>query len=156
MDGIIDIKLNENSSFKLNEIKSILYQILLAVFNMERRGLALRFLEPKRILVSDDNKIKLHNFISDFLYEPAKLKFIQYLKYFYILILRNFKYLSPELIFFPESIQSTRSLIWSIGIICLEMLMNIKKFNSYQNLFYFYVIKKYLIFYLYHRIQMNI
>jgi hypothetical protein len=71
------MKLNENSSFKINEIKIILYQILLSVFNMEKRGLSFRYLEPKRISVSDDNRIKLHNFISDFLYEPAKLKFIQ-------------------------------------------------------------------------------
>jgi hypothetical protein len=47
--------------------------------------------------------------------------------------------MAPELIFFSDSVQNVKSAIWSIGIIALDLLINIKKFPSHQNLFFYYV-----------------
>lgn len=47
--------------------------------------------------------------------------------------------MAPELIFFPESLQNVKSVTWSLGVIALELLINIRKFISHQNLFFYYV-----------------
>ena len=77
LDGLIDNKLNENSSFKFEEIKKIIYQILISISAFEKKGICLRYLEPKRISISDDYRIKIQNYMLDFLYDSTKLKFVQ-------------------------------------------------------------------------------
>jgi serine/threonine protein kinase len=76
LDDIMDTKLSENVAFKLEEVVSIIYQILLALNFLERKGINLRFLEPKRILINDDI-IKIRNYIVDILFRPDELKFIK-------------------------------------------------------------------------------
>jgi serine/threonine protein kinase len=78
LDSIIDLKMSENASFKLDEVTRLLYSVLLALNYLEKKGIVTRFLDTKRILVDEDSSIKLRNYIVDVLFIPEEMKFIKY------------------------------------------------------------------------------
>jgi hypothetical protein len=62
--------------FKQDEVIRIIFQLVIAINNMEKNGCILRFLDPKRISLSEDN-IKIKNYIVDLLFQQDELKFIK-------------------------------------------------------------------------------
>jgi len=54
LDELIDVKLSEKTYFKQEEVIKILFQIILAINQFEKKGINLRFLEPKRILINEE------------------------------------------------------------------------------------------------------
>jgi serine/threonine protein kinase len=77
LDSIIDTKMSENACFKLEEVKGLLYSILLALNHLEKKGIITRFLDTRRILVDEESGIKLRNYIVDVLFLPEEMKFIK-------------------------------------------------------------------------------
>jgi len=77
LDEILDLKMSENVSFSNEEVIKILYQILIAINYFDKKGINLRFIDPKRILISDDGILKIRNFIVDVLFRSEELKFIK-------------------------------------------------------------------------------
>jgi serine/threonine protein kinase len=77
LDELMDVKLNEKTYFKQEEVIKILFQIILAINQFEKKGINLRFLEPKRILLNEEGFLKIRNYIVDVLFQPSELKFIK-------------------------------------------------------------------------------
>jgi len=75
LDELIDVKLSEKAYFKQSEVIKILFQIVLAINELERKGVNLKYLEPKRILINDEGSIKIRSYITDILFRPEELKF---------------------------------------------------------------------------------
>ena len=78
LDELMDVKLSEKAYFKQTEVIKILFQIVLAINQFERKGVNLRFLEPKRILINDEGLVKIRSYITDILFRPEELKFIKW------------------------------------------------------------------------------
>jgi serine/threonine protein kinase len=78
LDEIIDLKMSEKAYFQKEEVIKIIYQLLLAINQLEKKGISLRFLEPKRILINDEGLLKIRNYIVDILFKPEELKLIKY------------------------------------------------------------------------------
>lgn len=72
------MKLSENASFSLEDVLKIIFQILLAVNYLEKKGINLMFVDPKRILINEESlSIKIRNYIVDVLFKPDEMKFIK-------------------------------------------------------------------------------
>lgn len=77
LDELIDNNLNEDVKFKEEEIIKMLYELLVAINYLETHGISLAYLEPKRILLSNE-KIKIRSYIVDILFRKEELKFVSY------------------------------------------------------------------------------
>ncbi len=77
LDELMDVKLSEKTYFNQEEVIKILFQIVLAINQFEKKGINLRFLEPKRILINDEGIVKIRSYITDILFRPEELKFIK-------------------------------------------------------------------------------
>ena len=77
LDEIIDSKLSESASFKFDDTLKIIYQLLIAVNYLEKKGIILRFLDLKRIMIDDDNFIKIRNYIIDIIFKTEEKKFLE-------------------------------------------------------------------------------
>jgi hypothetical protein len=62
--------------FKQDEVIRIIYQLVMAVNHFEKNGCILRFLDSKRITLSEDG-VKIKNYIVDLLFQQDELKFIK-------------------------------------------------------------------------------
>lgn len=80
LDTIIDLKMNESTNFKVEEVIQIIYSALLAVNYLEKNGVILRFLDTRRLLLLSEDylSVKLRNFIVDILFTPEEMKFLKY------------------------------------------------------------------------------
>jgi serine/threonine protein kinase len=80
LDEIIDTKLSENVAFKTEDVASIIYQLLIGVNYLEKKGVYLRFLDSKRILLNEETGgVKIKNYLVDVLFKSEELKFLKYL-----------------------------------------------------------------------------
>jgi serine/threonine protein kinase len=76
LDEVIDAKLSENTKFKEEDVIRILFQLIKAVNYLEKNCCLLRFIDPKRISVTEDN-LKIKNYIVDLLFQAEETKFIK-------------------------------------------------------------------------------
>jgi serine/threonine protein kinase len=77
LDELMDVKLSEKTYFKQDDVIKILFQIILAIYQLEKKGINLRYLEPKRILINDEGSVKIRNYIVDILFNPEEVKLIK-------------------------------------------------------------------------------
>jgi serine/threonine protein kinase len=77
LDEVIDSKLSESASFKFDDTIKIIYQLLIAVNYLEKKGIILRYLDLKRIMIDDDNFIKIRNYIVDIIFKTEEKKFLE-------------------------------------------------------------------------------
>jgi serine/threonine protein kinase len=78
LDEIIDTKMSENVTFKIDDVAKILYQLLIGLNYLEKKGIFMRFLDSKRILLNEENgSVKIKNYLVDILFKPEELKFLK-------------------------------------------------------------------------------
>lgn len=78
LDEIIDARMSENVSFKIDEVAKILFQLLIGLNYLEKKSIFLRFLDPKRILLNEENgSVKIKNYLVDVIFKSEELKFLK-------------------------------------------------------------------------------
>ena len=123
LDTLIKQKNISKSFFSFNKIITITYQILKCISYLEKENIFLRSLEPKFIFIDEKkNGVQISNYSIDAMFSPNEIAY-----------LHEIKYLPPELIFYPEKTPISSSVIFSLGIILLEILIDGSNFCFFQN-----------------------
>lgn len=125
LNTLINQKNISKSFFSFNQITTITFQILKCISYLEKENIFLRSLEPKFIFINENNDVQISNYIIDAMFSPNEIAY-----------LHQIKYLPPELIFYPDKTPISSSVIFSLGIILLEILIdgtNFSFFNKFKN-----------------------
>ena len=133
----LDSLLKNNPSFSISQAIKITYQLLRCITHLEKENIYLRYLTPKSIEIDDKDNIKVNDYLVDKIFHNKEINLVN-----------NIKYLAPELIFYKENEQVASSVIFSIGIIILELLCDKHKFSTYNTLIDFFDSNDYINSYL--------
>lgn len=129
----LDSLLKNKHTFSIPQAIKITYQLLKCITHLEKENIYLRYLTPKSIEIDDKDNIRVNDYLQDKIFHNKEMKLVNIIKY-----------LPPELIFYNENEQVASSVIFSIGIILLELLCDNNKVSSYNNLLNFFDSNEYI------------